>query len=122
VLRLGRKLQAQGLDDGAAAAICLDFDLAVAHFGRWADGRARATREVPVSSRDKRRQTKQIPRYPTLSHQLGLALDDPQEATSRTRRGPGARTPVDPQVERQVDTLRRDPAALVDFLRLNGEA
>jgi hypothetical protein len=121
VLRLGRKFQAQGLDDGAAAAICLDFDLAVAHFGRWADGRARATREVPVSSRDKRRQTKQVPRYPTLSHQLGLALDH-QEATSRTPGNPRARSPVDPQVEQQVDTLRRDPAALVDFLRLNGEA
>ena len=83
----------------------------------------RETREVSVSKSEQRRQTKQVPKYPTLDLVLGLSLDThaptahPQEATNPAT--PGA---ADPGIESTVDELRRDPGKLIDFLRLNGDA
>lgn len=92
--------------------ICLDFDLGCMWFGRWTDARARETREVPVSKSEKRKQTKQVPKYTTLSQVLGMA-DDPARSAK-----PAAPPPA---IEKKVDELRRNPAELARYLREIGE-
>jgi len=106
------------LPEGAAAGICLDFDLAVADFGRWVDDRRKATREVPVSKAERKKQVKHVPRYPTLAAALGLP-QEPPTARKRTKRTTPETTS---EVDRKVEQFRKDPAALLDFLRLDGDA
>lgn len=89
--------------------ICLDFDLGCMWFGRWTDERARATKEVPLTRKEKRKQTKQVPKYRTLNEVLGISPSDSRPADEPE--------PVNPVIEQKVDQLRRDPAALVEFLR-----
>ena len=81
-------------------------------------------KEVPVSSREQKRRMKQVPKYQTLNAILGLA--DPTEAATkaayRTRRqARAAETATTTAIDQKVDELRRDPAALIDFLRQTGE-
>lgn len=105
-----------GLTEGAAAAVCLDFDLAAAHFGRWADQRARETREEPLSATEKKKQVKHVPKYQSLDQMLGIA------PTNGPDRPVKQRQEATKAVDRKADELRRDPAALAEFLRLNRDA
>jgi hypothetical protein len=124
VLRLNRRLQREGLDEEAAAAVCLDFDLAVAGFGAWVERRLKETREVPLPRNQKPKPVKHVPKYPQLRAALGLH-DDPAPATAKPSRKravpPGGRTKTTKAIDQKVDQLRRDPAALADFLRLDGD-
>lgn len=94
--------------------ICLDFDLGCLWFGRWTDARERATREVPVPKKERRKQTRQVPRYRTLDEVLGITKSGAAPARP-------ANPPPNEVVEHKVDQLRRDPAALVAYLREIGE-
>jgi hypothetical protein len=120
VLRLNRRLQREGLSEEAAAVVCLDFDLATAAFGQWVDRRLKATREVPLPRNQKPKSVKHVPRYPHLRAALGLADETPRAATTPGR-PPRTRTKSTKAIDQKVDQLRRDPAALADFLRLDGD-
>lgn len=91
--------------------ICLDFDLGCMWFGRWTDARARETREVPVPKSERKKQTKQVPKYTTLAQVLGLP----------DTHAPNKPAPPPPAIEKKVDELRRNPAELARYLREIGE-
>jgi hypothetical protein len=121
-------LQREGLAEETAAAVCLDFDLAVAAFGAWVERRLKATREVPIPRNQKPRSVKHVPKYAQLRAALGIR-DDPapaagtQPARKRVARAvTGKRTKTTNPIDRKVEELRRDPAALADFLRIDGGA
>lgn len=106
-----------GLDPAEVRAHCLDFDLSCMWFGRWTDERSRATVEKPVSSRERRRQVKHVPKYTTRKQILGLATaEDEQKARAEAREEERP-----PEFEQKLDELRKNPQALVEFLRISGE-
>lgn len=115
IIGVAERLEDTGLSSEEARAHALDFDLACMWFGRWVEARAQETVERPVSAAEKRRQTKRVPKYPTLLAQLGMTGDGAAQ---------GPDTPeetADEELTQKVDELRKNPQALVDFLRVNGE-
>ncbi len=118
LIGLPERLALQGFSDGEVRMICLDFDLGCLWFGRWTDARERATKEVPVPKKERRKQTRQVPKYRTLDEVLGITK--PGSGTGAAPARP-ADTGVNPVVEQKVDQLRRDPAALVAYLREIGK-
>lgn len=113
MLKLNQRLQHQGIDEGTADAICLDFDLGAAYYGRWAESRVKATKEVPDNRSKRRKPMKQVPKYKTLAAALGITESEGRaESVSQEEVN---------EIDEMVDKLRRDPAALIEFLKLNGE-
>lgn len=99
-----------------ADAQAIDFDLACMWFAQWVESRAHETIEKPVSARERRRQVKRVPKYPTLKEQLGLA-------STGGAQGPDmpAKEDTPDEIAEKADELIKNPDLLVDFLRLNGE-
>lgn len=95
-----------------AEAMALDFDLACMWFGRWVEGRERATKEVPRPKRDKK--TIPVPKYTTRAQMLGI-VEGMEERTAGT---PRKESPVS---EEQLEEFQRDPDALARWLRGEGE-
>ncbi len=115
ILKMPQKLRDRGYSDDEADAVALDFDRACLFYGRWTDAREQATREVTLTSAErKKKPTKQVRKYSSLKAVLGLAP---------TREGPHEQQPAleSPDVEAKIDRLRRDPAAMVAYLREIGE-
>lgn len=111
---LKERARRKGLTEAEARAQAIDFDLACMWFAQWVEGRARETVEKPVTKSEAKKRTKQVPKYPTLQAQLGLA------PTSGAQ-GPERPEEVPEDITRKVDELRKNPALLVDFLRTTGE-
>lgn len=116
MLWLHEKFERRGLAPGEAAAHCLDFDLACMWFGRWTDERREATKDVPVNKNERKRHTRSVPRFTTLGQILGT-----EPAGTHVQPKPQDEQQPPPEIEQKVDELRRNPQALVDFLRLHGE-
>lgn len=109
VMRLSQRLVENGLHEEHAFSICLDFDMAVAHFGRWVDTRLKETveRDAP---RSKSRPKVQVPKYKTMAQVLGLDADPNRPDED------GFSHDEMEAIRGTVDDLRRDPAALAEYL------
>lgn len=93
--------------------LCIDLDMAFARHGEWVDRRLRETREVNAPTSKGKRPKMQVPKYKTLGAALGI---DPEEVGDADVDGFSKEELED--IGQKVDDLRRDPAALAEFLKV----